>query len=142
MEHFASTYIALINKNYPRKKVSNGNFENRSMRIYSAVEVVTSTIVLHSLHSVSYSGNLFLPHKYETHGIQKTSHPTKSEQGGEVDAKQEESPWLWWVVSLTKVPGYLKQPIEGLEILKANHLQFTACSHKLTKCSRNSCFSY
>lgn len=62
------------------------------MRIYSAVEVVTSTVVLHSSHSVSYSGNLFLPHKYETHGIQKTSHSTKSEQGGEVDAKQEESP--------------------------------------------------
>jgi len=50
MEYFASTYIALINKNYPRKKLCKADFENCSMRIYNAAKIVTFKVVPHSLH--------------------------------------------------------------------------------------------
>ena len=93
MEHFACTYIALINKNYPRKKVSKADFENCSMRIYNAVKVVTFKVVPHFLHSASYSGNLFPLCKYETHGIKKKYKLNKigSKMWG-FDPKKEESP--------------------------------------------------
>lgn len=71
MEHFACMYIALINKNYRRKKDSKADLENCSMRIYNVDKVVTFNVVPHPLHSVSYSGNLFPLCKYETHGIKK-----------------------------------------------------------------------